>query len=74
MLSSDDLDRLICLLATWERDDLVAGFGRYPSRFPVDVTPAFLASLSVDRLRHLLLAVCVQNQRLPEPAGSAAAA
>ena len=31
-----------------------------------DFTPDFLGQLSVDRLRHIFLAMCLQNQHLPE--------
>ena len=66
MLSLDQVDRLICLLASWERETLLSRFGSYRSDFPVDLTPDYLAGQPVDRVRHLFFAVCVQNRRLPE--------
>ena len=74
MLSLDDLDRLICRLATMDRTTLVDRLGSYPSRFPVDLAPDFLAGLTADRIRHLFFAICVQNGRLPEDEPLAAAA
>ncbi len=73
MLALDDVDRLACQLTTWDRDTLTARFRAYPSRFPVDLTPEFLDGLSLDRLRHLFLALCLQNQRLPDAAAALAA-
>ncbi len=69
----EQIDRLICQLTEWDRDTLVTRFLSYPSRFPVDATPEFLAALSVDRLRHVFLALCLQNGRLPDPVAALAA-
>jgi hypothetical protein len=66
MLAHEQVDELICLLATWDRQTLASEFMAFQSRFPIDLTPDFLSKLSVDRLRHIFLAMCVQNQRLPE--------
>ena len=68
MLASEQVDDLICRLATWDREMLTRQFQIFQSKFPVDFTPEFLSNLSVDRLRHVFLAVCLQNQRLPEAA------
>ncbi len=66
MLAAEQVDELICQLATWDRSTLTHEFLLFKSDFPVDVTPEFLGDLSEETLRHLFLAVCVQNQRLPE--------
>ncbi len=65
MLATEQVEELICTLATWDRDMLLSQFQSFPSRFPIDATPEFLSSLSVERLRHVFLAVCLQNQKLP---------
>ncbi len=74
MLANDQVDELLCLLATWDRQTLASEFMSFQSHFPVDFTPEFLSGLSVDRLRHIFFAMCVQNQRLPEGAMALAAA
>jgi hypothetical protein len=66
MLASDQLEEFITLIATLHRPTLVQELANYHGNFPLDFTPEFLASLSLDRLRHVFLAVCLQNQRLPE--------
>jgi len=68
MLASNQVDELICMLASWDRQTLISQFLSFESNFPVDLTPKYLASMSDDRLRHVFLAVCLQNQRLPEAA------
>ena len=66
MLTSDQVDRLLCQLAAWDPDTLVREFVAYRSRFPVDATADFLRRQSPDRLRHVFFALCVQNRRLPD--------
>jgi hypothetical protein len=68
MLASEQVDDLICRVATWDRDTLTRQFQMFQSSFPIDFTPEFLSDLTVDRLRHVFLAVCLQNQKLPEAA------
>ena len=65
MLASDQIEEFISMVASMDRPALVHQFDNYRGNFPLDFTPEFLASLSVDRLRHIFLAVCLQNQRLP---------
>jgi hypothetical protein len=66
MLGSDQIEELISLVASLNREALERQFSNYRGNFPLDFTPEFLASLSLDRLRHIFLAVCLQNQRLPQ--------
>lgn len=65
MLASDQVEELICALATWDQQTLIDQFVSFESRFPVDMTADFLSTLSVDRIRHVFLALCLQNQRSP---------
>jgi hypothetical protein len=76
MLSLEQVDRLICLLSSWERETLLSQFLAYRSDFPVDLTPDYLGRQTAERVRHLFFAVCVQNRRLPDAvnAGHAVAA
>jgi hypothetical protein len=66
MLASDQIEELICVLSSWDRDMLVSQFQVFRSSFPVDFTATFLNDLPVEKLRHVFLAMCLQNQRLPE--------
>ena len=49
-----------------DRDTLIDQFCSYQGSFPIDFTREFLDRQSVDRLRHLFVALCLQQQRLPE--------
>ena len=66
MLGSDQIEELICVLSTWDREILISQFTAFSSSFPVDFTPDFMSRTPVEKLRHLFLALCLQNQRLPE--------
>ena len=73
MLQPSQLEDLVCLISSLNRAALMEQFHTYPARFPIDFTDQFLATQSVDRLRHIFLAMCITNQRLPEiPANQAA--
>ncbi len=75
MLGSQQVEALICLVASLDRPMLVKQFQTYRATFPIDFTPEFLETQPIDRLRHILLAVCLQSKRLPvlsdEPAMAA---
>ena len=66
MLASDQVEEFVALVATLDREPLIQHLANYRGNFPIDFTPEFLATLSMDRLRHVFLAACLQNQRLPQ--------
>ena len=66
MLASNQIEELICVLSTWDRQTLISQFQVFRSTFPVDFTADFLNKTPVEKLQHLFLALCVQNQRLPD--------
>ena len=63
MPPTSSIDELLCVVASWDRATLVQQFTAIPSRFPVDFTPEFYQQQPVDRLRHIFVAMCLQNQR-----------
>jgi hypothetical protein len=65
MLKHDQVEELVDLVCGLDRAALVRQFRTYPSQFPVDFTPDFLEQTPVERLRHIFVALCLQNQRLP---------
>ena len=73
MLDSHQVEDLICAVAVLDRDTLVHHFRAYPSTFPIDFTPEFLATAPLDRLRHIFLALCLQCQHVPELEAATAA-
>ena len=58
-----NIDELLCTVATWDREQLIRQFTTHESRFPLDFTPDFYQTQSVERLRHIFVAVLVQNRR-----------
>ncbi len=73
MLQMHQIEDLIGVVSSLDHDALIAQFQSYRGNFPVDFTPEFLRKLSVDRLRHIFVAMCLQNQRLPSFATPTAA-
>jgi len=66
MLQAQQVEELIRVVSALDRDTLIQHFTSYRATFPVDFTPDFLTAQSVDRLRHIFLAMCLHCQRLPE--------
>ncbi len=66
MLQSPQIEELICLVSALDRQSLTRQFLSFRGCFPVDFTPDFLEQLSVDRLRHIFVALCLQNRHVPD--------
>jgi hypothetical protein len=66
MLASDQVEELICVLSTWDRQTLISQFHQFHSAFPIDLTPDYMERLPLEKLRHVFLAMCLQNKRLPD--------
>jgi hypothetical protein len=73
MLASAQVEKLICHVAALDRPTLVSQFHAYSASFPIDFSENFLNTVSLDRLRHIFVAMCLQQQRLPKHLISAAA-
>jgi len=74
MLQSQQVEDLITLVSSLDKIALIRHFQNYPATFPVDFTTDFLNRQSLDRLRHLFLALCLQSQQMPQGAFGATAA
>ena len=72
MLQTAQIENLINLVSALDRDMLINQFHCYRANFPVDFTPEFLNRMPLERLRHIFVAMCLQNQRLPEITPNAA--
>lgn len=68
MLSSEQIDELLCGVALLDRPALIRQFRSYPAPFPIDFSDEFLRSTDLDRLRHIFVAMCLQCRRLPTEA------
>lgn len=76
MLQSQQVEELITLVSSLDKPTLLRQFREYPATFPIDFTKDFLERQSLERLRHLFVAVCLQSQQMPlaDQHGPAAAA
>lgn len=59
----DDIEQLIDFIERMNRDELVHLLRVIEAPFPVDFTDVFLEELPLDRLKHLVLAVCLQVKK-----------
>lgn len=66
MLHSEQVEEMICLVSAMDRTALVRQFRTVRATFPVDFTSDFLETAPLERLRHILLALCLQCQQMPE--------
>ena len=73
MLASEQVEELICIVAALDRPAVVRQLQAYRASFPIDFTDDFLATIPLDRLRHIFVALCLQQQHLPEQLLPAAA-
>jgi hypothetical protein len=68
MWQTQQIEELVALVAALDRAALIRQFSNFTTTFPVDFSPAFLEEQSLDRLRHLLVALCLHTQKMPEQA------
>lgn len=66
MLQAQQVEELISVVSALDRGGLIHQFHSYRGSFPIDFTAEFLTSQPVDRLRHIFVALCLQNQRMPD--------
>ena len=71
MLGNDQVEELMTLVSVLDRDTLVRQFREYPSSFPIDFTPEFLDRTPLERLQHIFVALCLQNQKMPSQSQAA---
>ncbi len=57
------IDEVLTTVATWDRQMLIQQFQTQQTCFPIDFTPDFYQTQSVERLRHIYVAMFVQNRR-----------
>ena len=65
MLAAEQMEQLLSLAATLDRQELIRRFREYPTQFPIDFTPQFLQETPLDRLQHIFVAMCIQIDRFP---------
>ena len=66
MLHADEVEELVCLISCFDRATVTRQLLEFHAHFPVDFTADFLLQQTVDRLRHLLFALCMQCRQVPD--------
>jgi hypothetical protein len=66
LLQAEQIEELITVVSALDRAALMQHLRDYRASFPVDFTREFLEQQSEERLRHLFVAICLQQQRLPQ--------
>lgn len=62
MIAKDSLEQTATSIAALDRDELQRRIKGFRGRFKLDFTEDYLNSLTVDRLRHILLAALINAQ------------
>ncbi len=65
MLNAHQVEELICIVSSMDRPGLTHHLLQFRGSFPVDFTVEFLDNLSLERIRHIYVALCMQNHHLP---------
>lgn len=65
MPHTDEVETLLCQISALDRRTLTHRLLHFHATFAVDFTPDFLEVQSVDRLKHLLFALCMHCQSMP---------
>lgn len=73
MLPESSIEDLLRVVSRMDRETLAARLSDFRGSFPVDFTPAFVAATDVSKLRHIYLALCLQNRRAPGAKGQTTA-
>ena len=60
MLESHQIEQLIGTISAMSRPALTEQITRFRAPFPVDFTREYLDKQHTDRLRHILVALCIQ--------------
>lgn len=66
MLQAHQVEELLCVVSRMDRSAIARHLREFRGSFPVDLTPDFVATADLDRLRHIFLALCLQARQMPE--------
>jgi len=66
MLAAEQVEELICLVAAMDRQSVIDYIKAFEASFPIDFTDEFLTEIPLERLRHVFVALCLQEHHIPE--------
>lgn len=64
-MEAHQVEQLITLASGMDRQTLKDNFREFDGVFPVDFTDDFLDNQPLERLQHIYVALCIQNNRIP---------
>lgn len=65
MLQPQEIEDLLCLVASLDRASLIEQFKTCHTSFPLDFTDEFLRNTPLERLKHIFVAICLQSHQNP---------
>jgi hypothetical protein len=63
MNSPDSFEKMAMMITSLDREEIKVRLLNFEGRFKLDFTEDYLESLSIDRLRHILLAAMTTNAK-----------
>jgi hypothetical protein len=66
MLAGEQVEELICLVAAMDRESVINSIKVFEASFPLDFSDEFLSEIPLDQLRHVFVALCLQQHHIPE--------
>lgn len=67
MTSEEYFEQTTTSIASLGKDELKRRIRNFKGRFRLDFTESYLSNLSVERLRHILLAALINGKARPQP-------
>lgn len=61
MFQPQEIEDLLCLVASLDRASLIQQYRTCPATFPLDFTDEFLRNTPLERLKHIFVAICLQS-------------
>ena len=65
MLTAAQTERVLTIIRSLDREQVVRQLRTCRARFPVDFTPDWLDAQPIDELRHVFAALCLQCDIIP---------
>ena len=67
MLTQAQLQQAVATIGTLDRREVISQMRAADLPFPVDFTPEWIDGRSIDELRHVFAAICLQCDVMPAP-------
>ncbi len=72
MLTPQTTEQVLRVVERMDRKQIIEQMRKCPARFPIDLTDQWLQTQPIEELRHVLAAICIQCEVMPEDPARAA--